>query len=673
MNKHTHSFFYLLILGLSGSAFGQTNIDSVILEIQSAKVDSTKIKLLHEVGLYYKTQDLKKAAAYLDEAIELAEKINWDRGLSHAHLTRGEIFNETGRHDEATENYNQALKIATKLDNKRLIAQILNNIGTVHAQKTEDVQAMEFFSRSLQIAEEINDKSLIALGFLNLGIISFKQNDFKKSYDYKFKALKLYEEEKEWSKVAETLNGIGLNYQSEGNIPEAEKYLYKALRLYEKEQNKTGVAILYSQIAILYEPDYQKIIDFQLKSKVIWDEINPTHFNAMVNLGNLGYTYLNLYLAGPKTNHPNNVNLQYAELYIKEAIQLAKDTKNKEFESHFIGTLAEVQEQQGDFKNAYYNFREFHDSNDSLYSQEIKNKISNIQSEREIALRDQQISLAKLRLKSFWLYGIIAGIILILVFMYFLNRYRLNQLRLKSDIAKKEADKIQETLLFQNKITESELKAIRSQMNPHFIFNVLNNIESFILDNEPKTASRLIQKFAMLNRLILENSTRSMVKIAREWKALQLYTELEAIRFNNQFSYHFEVDETIDMEKLMIPPMLAQPLVENAIHHGLRHATTSEKQLHVKLIQDEIYIKLIVIDNGIGLQQAKKHTEPSDYKEQSIGLESIKERLEILNRNFDAVKSSLEVKEKDVREGKGTISQIWFPKISAESSRSTLQ
>lgn len=653
---------------LSAPAFGQTDIDSVVLKLQTAKADSTKVKLLQKAGLYYTTLDLDKAADYLDEAIKLAEKINWDKGLSHALLSRGEIFNDIGQQDDAIEKYNKALQIATKIDNRKLIAQILNNIGTVHAQKTEDVQAMEFYSRSLQIAEEINDKGLTALGFLNLGIISFKQNDFKKSYDYKFKALKLYEEVKDWPKVAQTLNGIGLNYQSEGNIPEAEKYLYKALRLYEKENNKTGVAILYSQIAILYEPDYQKIINLQLKSKEIWDEINPTHFNAMVNLGNLGYTYLNLYLsdANPKLNNSKDVNLQHAENYIKEAIQLAKLIKNKAFESYFTGTLAEVQEHQGDFKNAYFNFREFHDSNDSIYSQEIKNKISSIQSEREIALRDKQVVLTEMKMKSLWLYGIIVGITLIAIFTYFLNRYRLNQLRLKNDIAKKEAEKAQEVLLFQNKITESELKAIRSQMNPHFIFNVLNNIESYILDNEPKTASRLIQKFAMLNRLILENSTQSMVKIAREWKALQLYTELEAIRFNKQFTYHFEVDETIDMEKLMIPPMLAQPLVENAIHHGLRHSTAAEKQLHVKLVQDEIYVKLIVIDNGIGLQQAKKHTKPSEYKEKSIGLESIKERLEILNRNFDAIKSSLEVKEKDVKEGKGTISHIWFPKIYAD-------
>lgn len=666
MNKYTSIFFYCIASAfLSAPALGQTNVDSILLEIRSAEADSTKVKLLNDAGLYYKTQDLEKAAEYLDEAIDLAKKINWNAGLSHAYLTRGEIFNDTGQHEEATENYNKALKIATRINNKRLIAQILNNIGTIHSQKTEEVEAMEFYSRSLQIAEEINDKALIALGFLNLGIISGRQNDPEKSHAYKLKALKIYEEEKDWAKVAQTLNGIGLNYQREGNIPEAEKYLYKALHLYEKENNKTGVAISYSQIAILYEPDYQKIINLQLKSKKIWDEINPTHFNAMVNLGNLGYTYLNLCLSDT-TSNSRDTNLKHAENYIKEAIKLAKSTKNKEFQSYFTGTLAEVQEQQGDFKNAYFNFREFHESNDSIYSQEVKNKISNIQSEREIVLRDKQITLGKLQMKSLWLYGIITGITLIAVFMYFLNRYRLNQLKLKNDITRKEAEKEQETLLFQNKITESELKAIRSQMNPHFIFNVLNNIESYILDNEPKIASRLIQKFAMLNRLILENSTQSMVKIAREWKALQLYTELESIRFNKLFTYHFEADETIDMEKIMIPPMLAQPLVENAIHHGLRHSSTAEKQLHVKLLQDDIYIKLIVIDNGIGLQQAKKHTNPSEYKEKSIGLESIKERLEILNRNFDTIKSSLEVKEKETTEGAGTISQIWFPKIYSD-------
>ncbi len=117
------------------------------------------------------------------------------------------------------------------------------------------------------------------------------------------------------------------------------------------------------------------------------------------------------------------------------------------------------------------------------------------------------------------------------------------------------------------------MKALRSQMNPHFVFNALNSVQNFILKNDTREASRYLTKFARLMRLILENSESPMVPLAREIELLRYYTELENLRFNQKFSFDFQVDPNLSPEAVSIPGMLIQPHIENAIWHGLMHKT----------------------------------------------------------------------------------------------------
>ncbi|WP_316803468.1 two-component regulator propeller domain-containing protein [Pedobacter nototheniae] len=222
---------------------------------------------------------------------------------------------------------------------------------------------------------------------------------------------------------------------------------------------------------------------------------------------------------------------------------------------------------------------------------------------------------------------------------------------------------IRKQFLFKQRLSESELKAIRAQMNPHFIFNVLNSIESYIVENNPKTASRLVQKFAALSRLILENSTQSVVAADREWKALKLYAELEVMRFNNQFSCTFNLDPDIDLSRLLLPPMLVQPLIENAIHHGMRNSIEKNNHINVKLEQTETEICFTVEDNGIGIEEAGKFRTFSSIKGKSIGLSSIRDRVDIFNVLNETGSASFNIHKKDEREGRGTVAKLILPKI----------
>ncbi|MGQ7856711.1 sensor histidine kinase [Pedobacter sp. WC2501] len=210
-------------------------------------------------------------------------------------------------------------------------------------------------------------------------------------------------------------------------------------------------------------------------------------------------------------------------------------------------------------------------------------------------------------------------------------------------------------------LSESELKAIRSQMNPHFIFNVLNSIESYIMDNDKKIASRLIQKFAALSRLILENSTKSLVTADREWKAIKLYTELESMRYDHAFSYTFTVNEALELKEFLLPPMLIQPLIENAILHGLIESPQPDAHLDVALNMAADHVCIRVTDNGVGYQKNTKPLLPKGIKEKSIGLKSILERVDMINRQNNSYKASF-----DIRLGeneRGTIATICLPVI----------
>ena len=218
---------------------------------------------------------------------------------------------------------------------------------------------------------------------------------------------------------------------------------------------------------------------------------------------------------------------------------------------------------------------------------------------------------------------------------------------------------IRNQFVFKQRLSESELKAIRSQMNPHFIFNVLNSIESYIIDSDKKTASRLIQKFASLSRLILENSNKSLVTGDKELKALMLYTELEAMRYNNSFTYNFIVDEQLNLEKLLLPPMLIQPLIENAILHGLIIDNKVDAHLEVKLEKTIGGICAIVTDNGVGIENKIDKKKTSSFKEKSIGIESIRERIEMINIQDPAANASFNIKGGENKVG--TIATIYLP------------
>lgn len=208
----------------------------------------------------------------------------------------------------------------------------------------------------------------------------------------------------------------------------------------------------------------------------------------------------------------------------------------------------------------------------------------------------------------------------------------------------------------------NELKALRAQMNPHFVFNSLNSIQNFIMSSDGEEAVKYLSKFAKLMRTILNNSERATVTIREEIHALQLYLELEVLRFENKFDYTIEIDPGIDQDFYEIPTMLIQPYVENAIIHGLM-PKPSKGHLLIKIDMDKTHIICTVIDTGIGRKRSMQLKEKSGKKEHvSMGMRITRDRLAVLNNIHN---SNLSVNITDLvteeKEPQGTKIEIFIP------------
>ncbi|HMM11217.1 MAG TPA: two-component regulator propeller domain-containing protein [Bacteroidales bacterium] len=215
---------------------------------------------------------------------------------------------------------------------------------------------------------------------------------------------------------------------------------------------------------------------------------------------------------------------------------------------------------------------------------------------------------------------ILLGIVLFYLFLFF----RLRTVRKKHEDEKR-------YLEYQKKTNELEQKALQLQMNPHFLFNSLNSIQSFVLKNDIDNAIRYLSKFSQLMRRTLNHSKESTIPLQDELEAIRLYLEIEQLRFENKFEFFIDLDPAIDEQFVEIPPMILQPIVENAIHHGLMHRE-SEGKLLISLRAEGQSIRIVIEDNGIGRVRSAELRRQSGIRRESLGMAITTERFEMLSQ-----------------------------------------
>lgn len=219
-----------------------------------------------------------------------------------------------------------------------------------------------------------------------------------------------------------------------------------------------------------------------------------------------------------------------------------------------------------------------------------------------------------------------ASILLFLFLVYSAYQYRILQIRRQERVRTD----------FEKKLANVEMSALLAQMNPHFLFNSLNSIDSYIIRNESKKASEYLNNFARLMRLILNNSRTNYISLKDEVESLDLYLQMESLRFKDKFEYEIRVGEQIDTASINIPPMLIQPYIENAIWHGLMHKAGGGK-VTVSLEQRDNNLLCTVEDNGIGRARAMELSpkRPGNNR-QSMGMKITEDRIDIINKLYDA-------------------------------------
>jgi ligand-binding sensor domain-containing protein len=220
----------------------------------------------------------------------------------------------------------------------------------------------------------------------------------------------------------------------------------------------------------------------------------------------------------------------------------------------------------------------------------------------------------------------------------------------------------QEKSELQINLASTELKALRAQMNPHFIYNTLNSIQYFITNNNPDSSQRYLSKFAKLIRYVLDNSKVASIPFEKELEAITIYLELEALRFENKFEFSIMVDDKIDTHNIQIPSMLIQPYIENAIWHGIMHKKEKGRIELIFELQNDC-LKCVIKDNGIGQKKSRELKNADSFQQhKSVGMTNTQERLEIIN---SMNKSNLSVKVIDLvdeqKNALGTLVELYVP------------
>lgn len=235
---------------------------------------------------------------------------------------------------------------------------------------------------------------------------------------------------------------------------------------------------------------------------------------------------------------------------------------------------------------------------------------------KEVAIgqRENTIAKATVSRQKLIIYGLLFIILIIAVTSYFIYKNA-------------RASKIANQLL--------ALKSLRSQMNPHFIFNALNSVNHFIAQQDERTANKFLSDFSRLMRLVMENSQEDFIPLYKEQEILSLYLKLEHYRFRDKFEYEIKIDEDINPETVQIPPMLLQPYLENAVWHGLRYKEhKGHLLLHMRKHNDTLEVE--IADNGIGRKRSVELKTTNQKKQNSTGLKNIDERLKIINKVYHA-------------------------------------
>ncbi len=419
---------------------GQAFIDSVLQVMPNASNDTVKARMFKAISEECIKSLPNQAMAYTKIGLAFVTKMNWQKGVAVFNMNIGRIYADMGNTDSAIFYYNASYETYKKNKLTNFEAGVLNNMGVIYQNKGNYYKAIEYFTKALQSAELEKNNETISLCWQNIGLVYFEQQDYNMSLSILKKALIIQEQNNFEIKFSNSYNGIANCYYYLKDTVNAYYYYIKAIDNSIKFDNPQELATAYTNLSVI-EKSLVKNIELKLKAKKIWDENYPSHLVAINNLTNLALEFFNIVKENKyqqikgslQIPQSKNELLQKAKQYYEVALQQSTFNDNKTSIAYINGLLAELEEYIGDYVNAYKHFRIYTALNDSIYSQENKNKIASIEGQREVLLRDKEIEINKQKIatqsKQAIALFIVIGLIALIGFMF----YRQSQNRKKTN------------------------------------------------------------------------------------------------------------------------------------------------------------------------------------------------------------------------------------------------
>lgn len=612
-NLAKKSLFLILIFFLSSRVFSQ-NIPADFKAVTDSLIKAAPKTFteIHSV-LRYKRSDTVLMRYFTN----ISEKKGYLDGQAYGLNELGRKYRNISQYTKAVALHQEALNIAITVNNLEFRVTSLNYLGVVYRRTSSIRTAMDYNQRALELAESVENPSVGIKKSINvslncIGNLYQTLKQFNLAIEHFEKAIKLEEE-------LGNILGQAINYQNIGECLEEQGYLDEALQYYrtslmynEEVNNDMGRVICKTSIAQIYiKQDKPKDAILLLEptapfANVLGDGflISPAHIN-------LGWSQM---LVG---------QLKEAEENMLLGLKVAEKYNLRVSSSKASHLLSKLFQNKGDYKKALSYIIKAEQLDEEILNESTIRYVNDVifrygsekkSAQIEILAKENEIVRLELRKNQQTL--LISGIALALLAGIFYILYR--QYQLKNE----------------KKLLTLEQTMLRSQMNPHFLFNSLNSIKLYIINNEKKNAVHYLNKFSKLVRKILEASSLKEIPLAEELETVELYMNIENIRFSNEIDFKVTVDEGIDLHTVKIPSLILQPFLENALWHGLSSMEGAKKiALHVSKSKDG-FIHIGITDNGVGREMAEKIKEGKVLKRKSMGIDITKERLTNFSRDY---------------------------------------
>lgn len=618
----------------AGVALSPSNntLDSLRALLQNEANDSMKVERYIQLSRHYHrgSHNERTCIGQADSAVKLAADIGNTLLYAKSLDNLGLLHRYHQYYAAAFPLHKEAFDLIENLAQATPLSKMIyaNNAGVAARHDGEDADAVQYYLKSLTIAREVNDAKNKEIASSGIGIVLMSiAGREDEGLDYMHQALELAKDAGNTLGQAMHYLSIGSYYDDRGEYRAAREYFGELESLNEGMGDKNGLAITYRAIGASFlreGMDLQQAERYFQRARVYFAEVE----------NEIGLAYV-LYSLGDIRHR----NQQVAESlpYFQQAMQTGLVHKNKNLVQQSAERIAQVYEEQRDPTNAiaYYKTAQLYKDSIARIEQEIavtaiKRKYDFESKEGEIRLltKEKLLKEAELERRVLTIYLMSGVVIFLLGLIFFQIRIRRLRKRALALIAKQREDKVRAE--YEKSLMEAEMIAARMQVNPHFMFNSLSAIKYMIQNNESENAMKYLVIFSRFIRRVLETSEHPIHTVSAELKLLDDFLKLETNRFDDDFEYHVHDGIKQWADRRVMPAMLLQPFVENAIWHGLLPSAKPLKKLAITATSSDSAIHIIIEDNGVGF--VERGTKIHGHT--SMGHRITDRRIELYNKSF---------------------------------------